>query len=114
MEVEPRDDDEEAGNWRTHTLRYGYSVFGDERGSDEWLAYHFHPSTGVAHPHLHLNADALWAPKGLRKRHLPTGRVSLEDVVHVLVEDFGVSPRRKGWFKEIDRNRQMFDARRNW
>ena len=114
MELEPRQDDASSGTWRTHTLRYGYTLFGSENDPDEWLAYHYHPQTGVAAPHLHINADASWARKGLRKKHLPTGRVALEDVIQVVVEEFGARPTRSDWRKKLDVNRRMFDQRRNW
>jgi hypothetical protein len=105
-EIEPREDEEVDGGWRMHTLRYSYAAFGDDHGSDEWLTYHYHPLSGVTVPHLHLNADADWASKGLRRRHLPTGRVSIEDFVQMLVEEFGVGPRRPGWKRDLDRNRK--------
>lgn len=114
MEVEPRRDDIDTNSWRTHTLRYDYSLFGDERGSDEWLAYHFHPRTPKDLPHLHVNADAGWATRGLRRRHLPTGRVALEDVIQSLIEDFGVVPLKDAWRRDLDRNRRIYADRRTW
>lgn len=113
MEIEPRRDDVETRGWRTHTLRYDYSIFGDERGSDEWFAYHFHPAA-YAYPHLHVNAAAGWAPSGLRRRHLPTSRVILEDVIQFLVDDLGVTPLKDSWQRDLDRNRAIYAGRRTW
>lgn len=114
MEIEPRRDEREHRSWWTHALSYCFSIFGDERGSDEWLAFHFHPRTGSVLPHLHVNADAAWATSGLRRRHLPTGRVVLEDIVQMLVEDFGVVPLKTGWRRDLAHNRRIYSERRTW
>lgn len=97
-----------------HTHASDYAVYGDASGTDELLVYHYHPEGDVHAPHLHVNADVAWAPKGLRKKHLPTGRVAIEDVVQLLIEDLGVAPRRRGWLKQLDRNREVFASRKNW
>jgi hypothetical protein len=114
MQVEARPDDEVAEGWRTHTLHYDYSAFGGETGSEERFAYHFEPASGVSEPHLHVNAEASWARKGLRKKHLVTGRVSLEDVVQMLIDDFGVPPRKANWRASLKRSRRLFAQRRSW
>lgn len=61
------------------------------------LAYHWHP-VGLSHvtmPHLHLGGrlDSL----GLSKAHLPTGVVSLPDVLRFAVVELGVEPLREDW-----------------
>ncbi len=113
MTVEPREDDDATGTWRTHTTWYDYAIFGSEDGSDEWLSYHFHPETHRV-PHLHVNVDPQWGRRGFRKHHLPTGRVVLEDFVQLLIDEFGVKPLKRGWQKVLRDNRAFFADRRTW
>jgi hypothetical protein len=40
----------------------------------------------------------------LDDRHIATGRVTLEALVRMLVEEFGVAPRRGDWREVLDRN----------
>lgn len=113
MTVEPKEDDEATGSWRTHTTWYDYAIFGSEDGSDEWLSYHYHPETHAL-PHLHVNIDPPWGRRGFRKTHLPTGRIVLEDFVQLLIDEFGVGPLRHSWKKVLRDNRAMFIERRTW
>ena len=106
--------DDEGEGWRTHVLKYAFSVFGDERGTTEWLAYHFHPRGGSAEPHLHVNASPEWARKGLRKQHLVTGRAPVEGFVEMLITEFGAVPLKTNWKRELTRTRATFDVRRTW
>jgi hypothetical protein len=59
------------------------------RGQEERLfAYHWHPTgaSPVTWPHLHVLDPA----SALRKVHLPTGRISLEEVLRLAVVEFAV------------------------
>lgn len=62
----------------------------------QFLAFHWHPRVPgpATHPHLHVRSDA--APLS-HKTHVPTGRVSLADVVRLLIVEFGVPPLREDW-----------------
>jgi hypothetical protein len=66
----------------TYSLRIGATPDG------EFAAWHWHPSTDVSHPHVHVRADHPDVP-GLRDMHLPTARVFLEDVLICAVRDLG-------------------------
>lgn len=114
MEVEARRDDPETRSWRTHTIRYDYALFAGKQADAERLSYHYHPTSGVVLPHLHVNVRPRWAPRGLRKKHLPTGRVAFEDFVEVLIEEFDVRPKRDDWRSVLDQNREVFRDRRTW
>lgn len=57
--VEARQDDAETGSWRTHTLRYDFSLYDSADAGRALLAYHFHPNpsgAGYLRPHLHVRA----------------------------------------------------------
>lgn len=63
-------------------------------------------------PHLHAYGarDTLT----LRKLHLPIGRVSLEAVVRLLIEDLDVVPRRAEWRAILTRYEERFRHTRTW
>ena len=65
----------------------------------EVLAYHWHPrgNSPVPTPHLHLEQGAQVGRAEVRDAHLPTGDVSLEAILRVLIEEMGVRPQRSDW-----------------
>jgi hypothetical protein len=96
---------ERGSGWRVATVAYEYRIL-DARET-ELLVYHWQPGAialGPDFPHLHVSA-ALTArtPAGidqrfpLDKRHVPTGIVTLADVVRMLIAEFGIAERRRDW-----------------
>jgi len=61
------------------------------------LAYHWHPVgvSPVTWPHLHLAGQVAAIP--FDKAHLPTGPVTLQDVLRFAIVDLGVEPLRPDW-----------------
>lgn len=97
--------------WRATTAAYEYRVL-DARET-ELLVYHWQPGAiarGPDFPHLHVSA-ALTArtPASvaqrfpLDKRHVPTGFVTLADVVRLLIAEFGIAERRRDWPARLTR-----------
>lgn len=86
-----------GGHWRVAVLEYYYSVHDAEER--EVLLYHFHPrgSSSIMTPHLHLGPGAQVERIEIRDTHLPTGIVSLNAVLRVLIEEMGVRPLRSDW-----------------
>lgn len=84
------------GRWRVQTAAYSYVV---NRGDKELLAYQWNPlgSGRVGHPHLHVGTAAGELIDDFHRWHLPTGHISLEDVLRLLVEELGVQPLREDW-----------------
>jgi hypothetical protein len=85
----------------SHVIRYSYRLI--EAGGSELLAHHWHPVglSPVTHPHLHLSSriPALSLASGtasiaLEEVHLPTGWVTVADIVRLLIEELGAAPRR--------------------
>jgi hypothetical protein len=115
MAVEAREDDAETGTWRTHTLRYYFSLFDVPAEGDFVLSYHLHPDPGgFARSHVHVRAQPSWAGKSLHKVHLPTGRVALEAFVRLIVEELDGQPIRKDWDDRLRRFEERFDQRKTW
>jgi hypothetical protein len=82
--------------WRIAVTGYWYAV---ERlpAEEELLAFHWHPRVeDVNFPHLHLG-HTLVADVGFSRVHVPTGQVTLRDVLRLLVRDLHVRPRRPNW-----------------
>jgi hypothetical protein len=81
---------------------YGYTVL--YAPATEVVAYHWHPESaeGSADPHVHFGPasarlDSPVRPGDLHKVHFPTGFVSLEKFVWLIIDEFKVEPRRPNW-----------------
>ncbi len=97
--VEP---DRPGTPWRVDTVEYYYSIHDSEER--EVLLYHWHPygRSAVRTPHLHLEQGAQIGRREILEAHLPTGDVSLNAVLRVLIEEMGVNPRRSDWESILD------------
>lgn len=87
----------------------------------ELLAYHWTPEASApgqkTYPHLHIGAAMLSPtapifPRTFHKKHLPTGRVSIESVVWFAIEELGVPSLRRNWREVLDRGQLAFDDER--
>ena len=78
-------------HWTADSHGYIYDLHDAE--GERLLAYHWHPEgrSRVTWPHLHLYGVIRAIDFG--RKHLPTRRVTLDDVVHLLRHEFDV-PRR--------------------
>lgn len=103
----------ERGPWKVSTVAYYYAIH--DRKGREILAYHWHPAEtrGVQYPHLHLGAGSE-AIQTLSSAHLPTGRIALEQVLHLLIGDFRVKPQRRDWERVLAETRTAFEKYRTW
>jgi hypothetical protein len=117
VSVETIKDPGDTTRWLAHTLLYDFALFDHSTEGDFLLAYHFHPDPGVGdtrRPHLHLGARPTWARRGLKKVHLPTGRVSCEAFVRLLIEELDVGWLRADWDALIRQSEARFAARGTW
>lgn len=120
-------DDDERGPYKVQTSRYSYEVF--DHDDQEILLYHWHPQgvSNIRHPHLHVPCAQplnLPRPRTEEKRrvyignaHLPTSRVLLEDIIEVLIRDFGVAPLpqfRDSWETLFRDNREAVKRGSTW
>ena len=83
--------------WTVSTFGYYYTL--REPEGPEIVAYHWHPGrrSPIDFPHLHLGTGSGVGREELQKAHIPTGRVELEDVLALVIREFGVRPRRDDW-----------------
>ena len=83
--------------WQVDVVGYNYAVIDAE--VTEVLLYHWHPigNSPIVAPHLHLRRGAQVGRTEVRDAHLPTGDVSLNAILRVLIEEMGVRPRRSEW-----------------
>lgn len=122
--VQPR----ERGHWKVQTAAYQYAL--DDADEREIFAYHWHPHIeDVPYPHLHISRGAV--PRAiatgvelsltqnpllpqLADAHFPTRRIALEDMLRLLIEQFGVVPAREDWDEALRRARGSFASDRTW
>ena len=98
-----------AERWHVSTVAYEYKLSRAE-GDNELLSWHWHPSTGTPFPHLHMTGAG-----GIgRKMHVPSGRVSIESVLRMLIRELGVPARRADWAAVIDAAEGAFIKYRRW
>ncbi|MDQ3620290.1 MAG: hypothetical protein M3391_09215 [Actinomycetota bacterium] len=86
------------GEWKVKTDRYEYSLSRTETFENELLAFHWHPGSDPTTPHVHV---ALEGHPNFHKAHVPTRRIFLEDVVRLVIEDFGVEPLCEDWAERL-------------
>jgi hypothetical protein len=95
-------------------VSYEYRLLGEDRY--EILAFHWHPVglSDFIDPHLHLSSrlnpidmGRNQDPLPLAGMHIPTGFVTLEDVVRLLITEFGITPRRDDWDDLLRENRTI-------
>lgn len=78
--------------WRVMITDYSY-IFVVRANGLELLAFHWHPRVVAKEfPHGHLEAG-LGLQRDLIGIHVPTGRITPEDVVRFAIEELQVQPR---------------------
>jgi hypothetical protein len=92
-----RTDDARDRRWLLQVDTYSYRLLDATR--QEIVAWHWHPKEPnvVKHPHLHLGPAARIGLDALHRAHLPTGVVTIADIVRCAITEFGVEPRRDDW-----------------
>jgi hypothetical protein len=100
--------DPERGPWKVATRAYRYEL-ADSQGR-ELAGWHWHPggSSPWRQPHLHV------AGGRFGECHLPTGRVSLEEVLRLLLAELDVRPLRDDWPAVLDEVEAAFREWRTW
>ena len=94
------------GGWEATIAAYSFELSTND--GHELVAYHWNSVTrvGVPYPHIHIGRSlahpALPSPfrrqiSQLSKAHLPTGFISLAQLLETLVIDLDVVPRRNDW-----------------
>ena len=101
------------GPWKVSIVSYYYSLKDTE---DREVLYHWHPhgESDVTFPHLHLRTGSQLGSTDLSQVHFPTGRVSLEDVLRLAIQELGVTPKRTDWMEALDNTQAAHEEWRTW
>ncbi len=88
--------------WAVVVEGYEYTLI--DAGGREILTYHWHPrgQSSIAFHHLHIEHGAQVSREELQTAHLPTGYVSVADILRLLIMDFRAHPRRDDWESVLD------------
>jgi len=107
--------EEARGPWKVSTVAYYYTLT-IAATAQEVLGYHWHPQgrSNVMYPHLHLYEGAGTLRHNLRKAHLPTGRIAVEDILRLAIAHFLVTPLRKDWEIILAETQDAFQQWRAW
>jgi hypothetical protein len=101
-------DDPERGPWKVETRAYFYRL--DDADEHEIVSWHWHPRgrSREQRPHLHVKHSQLTGV------HVPTGRVSVESVLRMLLAELDVRPCRPDWATVLDSAEAAFRRWRTW
>lgn len=95
------------------TVAYAYRL---DAPAGELIAYHWHPQgrSTVTSPHLHLGAGAELGFGRLQGAHVPTGRIAIEDVLRLSIDELAVRPLRDDWRDILEPAQAGCAAWRRW
>jgi hypothetical protein len=89
-----------VGIWSSVRVGYRYQLQAGD--AHEILAFHWHPQGQKSNsPHLHISSGAGSLIPELQRAHIPTGEVSLEDVLAFVIRDFNVRPHRTDYARVL-------------
>lgn len=98
----------QLGPWKVSTAAYIYAI--QDKQGHEIFAYHWHPTSTPQYdyPHLHVHSGIL------AKIHLPTRRISLEEILQLLITQLNVKPLKKEWEKVLRETQEAHQKFRTW
>jgi hypothetical protein len=99
------------------TTYWDYAIL--DQHHNELISYHWHPD-GVSDrkaPHFHAGSAILDTTghemgKTFSRLHLPSGHVTVADVVRALIEEFNVRPIHDRWDETLRACQEAFEQRR--
>ncbi len=118
IDINQEVEDPAADNgYKVSTKYYLYSI-ADGAGED-LVGFHYHPELNedpVLYPHVHAyaNKDERFLKINLHKKHIPSGRVPLEDVIHWMIDELEVVPARDDWETVLSEAREQFKSIQTW
>jgi len=92
------DDTRFPGEKRLSTRAYYYGVRRDPDDLDSIISWHWGPLSDAAHPYHHIHTGVTDPLGKGKKLHIPGGgRVTLEEVIYFLIDEWDVIPAREDW-----------------
>ena len=96
----------------TTAATFTYQAGADNDDPCPVFAYHFDRNSRSGYPrcHLHIHATSqhYTGEKPFAQLHLPTRRITLEQIVWHLIREHGVQPRRDDWHDILWRHETRF------
>jgi hypothetical protein len=107
----------ETNEYRVSTRYYLYSIADSDQ--NDLIGFHYHPELNedpVLYPHIHAyaNKDERFLPLNLHRRHIPSGRIALEDVIRWLIDELEMKPNRDDWDAVLTSAREKFKSNQSW
>jgi len=101
--------------YRLKTLTYAYRIAEGPKLEEEWFwrwEYVSREHQDGLHPrnhcHLPLDLDCLGQNLPLNKLHIPTGWVTIEEVIRFLIHELKVKPKSAEWDKHLRDSEEKF------
>ncbi len=111
---------EDSKHWRMTTREYIYFL----ATKDVEIAWHWHPLTSPregdpsVRPHAHVQLPegtaSAKARKAISKLHIPSGRVTVEQVVRYIIEECEVEPLHDDWDQILSAGHDLHVEHRTW
>lgn len=104
------------GQFKAYTCMYRYDIINALDQNSELLCYHWEPRTSAAtYPHMHIGFGVRDSyPPFNPKRHIPSGRVPIEDVIAFLINELRVEPLKHNWRDILADARLAFMKNKSW
>lgn len=99
-------------DWRMTTLKYDYTLVLAKQPTEIVFGWHWHPfskRSSVTYPHVHVPSASAFKTK-----HIPTGRISLEDVIVFGFQELGVLPAHENALHVVSKVMGNHKANRSW
>lgn len=110
-----RDERPDYGPFRVTTRGYLYSLRTTSR--QVVVDYHWHPS-GSSHektPHLHIGSAQIGRDAVISEaHHLPTGRITVEEIIRMAIKEFEIEPYDENWRDTLDLSETPHKLYRSW
>jgi hypothetical protein len=99
---------------RITTDKYYYSLWTDFN-HNPLIEWHSHPRKNNSFKsHLHIPKSLFLIGHELPGKHIPTGRVPLEDIIRFLINELRATPRIEGWKNVLDKSEDIFNSNKTW
>ena len=102
-------------SWRLRTIQYRYRIQGARSEDDPWYLRFEYVSREIRRSlyprhHLHLPLELSCGNRcvDLGEAHIPTGWVTVEELIRFLIQGLGVRPRKGNWDKLLRDSEEKF------
>jgi hypothetical protein len=104
----------ERAPFKCSTAAYHYAL--EDPEERELLAFHWHPQgrSSVTWPHIHIGEAAELGWDGLQGAHVPSGRISIEEVLRFAIAELGVEALRPDWPEVLETTQGQYEIWRTW